>query len=378
MLKYVKYMFTPVLMTIVTVGILLGGGWMWLGLFAILLFVVGGDAVSGEDLTEPVFAHKWLLNLNLYLTIPVLAALLFALAWMSGSGTQDFSGFGAIVSSVLGWDIFAARDATHWYHFVGAILGSGFAVVGYGTNVAHELTHRTADPAAMIGGRWLLAMGCMADFSIEHVYGHHMHVGTRRDPATALRGENVYAFVLRSTIDGHKSAWNLEASRLRKRGQSVFSFRNRMLRGYLMSLSIAGMFFAAGGWAGVLVFLAQAAWAKTVLEIVNYMEHYGLVRIEGKPVMPRHSWNTNKWMSALVLYSLTRHSAHHEKGDVPFWHLKPYVEAPTMPYGYLTTILITMIPPLWFRVMAPKLASWDSQQATHEERALLRDMAKAA
>ncbi len=378
MFKYLKYLFTPVLMTAVTAGILLGGAWMWTGLLAILLFLVGGDAVSGEDVSEPHFSHKWILNLNLYLTIPVLAAMLLALAWMGGSGAQDFLGLGALAGSLAGVDLFSARASTQWYHFVGAVLGAGFAVVGYGTNVAHELTHRTSDPAAMIGGRWLLAMGCMSDFSIEHVYGHHLHVGTRRDPATAMRGENVYSFILRSTIDGHRSAWNLEANRLRRRGHMVLSIRNRMIRGYFMSIAIAGVFFAAGGWKALALFLAQAAWAKAVLEIVNYMEHYGLVRAEGQPVLPRHSWNTNKWMSSLVLYSLTRHSAHHEKGDLPFWHLKPYTDAPTMPYGYLTTILIAMVPPLWFRVMTPALADWDNRHASQEERALLHSIPEAA
>ena len=91
-------------------------------------------------------------------------------------------------------------------------------------------------------------------------------------------------------------------------------------------------------------------------------------------VQPRHSWNTNKRMSSVVLYSLTRHSAHHEKGDLPFWKLKPYPDAPTMPYGYLTTILIAMIPPVWFRVIAPSLAHWDNHFASKEELALLRSM----
>lgn len=378
MFKYLKYLFTPVLMTAVTAGILLGGVWMWTGLLAILLFVVGGDAVSGEDVSQPHYSHQWILNLNLYLTIPVLAFLLLALAWMGGSGADDFLGLGALVGSLTGHDLFAARQSTHYLHYVGAVLGTGFAVVGYGTNVAHELTHRTADPAAMIGGRWLLAMGCMTDFSIEHVYGHHLHVGTKRDPATARRGENVYSFIVRSTIDGHQSAWNLEASRLRRRGHMVLSFRNRMIRGYFMSLAIAGVFFAAGGIQALALFFAQAAWAKAVLEIVNYMEHYGLVRVDGEPVRPRHSWNTNKWMSSIVLYSLTRHSAHHEKGDLAFWNLKPYSDAPAMPYGYLTTILIAMVPPLWFRVIAPALRDWDERHASKEERALLGSLAEAA
>ncbi|MCE9599818.1 MAG: alkane 1-monooxygenase [Spirochaetia bacterium] len=370
MIKYLKYLFTPVLMSCVTLGILLGGGWMWLGISAIFVFVVGGDALSGDDLSRPEFAHKWILNLNLYATLPVLIAMLFALAWMCGNGRSDAFGFGVWIQTLTGYDIFAARAATSAMDLVGAVLSVGLASAGYGTNVAHELTHRTSDPIAMITGRWLLALGCQADFSIEHVYGHHLHVATAKDPATALRGENVYSFIIRSTLQGHKSAWNLESNRLIKRGYGVFSWRNRMLRGYAMSLSVAAGFAVLGGSIGLLVFLGQSAVSKSILEIVNYMEHYGLVRVPGQLVMPRHSWNTNKWMSSLVLYSLTRHSAHHEKGSLPFYELSPYADAPTMPFGYLTTIVIAMVPPLWNRVMDDKLADWDRRFATAEERAL--------
>lgn len=139
-----------------------------------------------------------------------------------------------------------------------------------------------------------------------------------------------------------------------------------------MSVCIASLFGMAGGILGLIVFLAQAAVSKVVLEIVNYMEHYGLVRVPGQRVMPRHSWNTNKWMSSLVLYSLTRHSAHHERGTRPFYELNPYPDAPTMPFGYLTTILITLVPPLWKKIMDPRLADWDDHFATTEERQLAR------
>lgn len=372
MIHYVKYLFTPILMSVVTIGVLLGAGWMWLGLAAIFLFVVGGDAISGDDLSRPDYKHKWILNLNLYATLPVLLFMLFCLAWMCGSPQSDALGFGALVKSMTGHDIFNARENTNVFHLTGAVLGVGLAVAGYGTNVAHELTHRTSDPMAMTVGRWLLALGCQADFSIEHVYGHHLHVATQKDPATALRGENVYAFIVRSTVRGHVSAWRLEESRLKKRGYATLSWRNRMLRGYAMSLSVVLAFAALGGLIGIIVFFAQALVSKVVLEIVNYMEHYGLVRVPGQAVKPRHSWNTNKWMSSLVLYSLTRHSAHHEKGSLPFYELNPYPEAPTMPYGYLTTIVITLLPPIWRRVMETKLAEWDVKFATAEERALAR------
>jgi len=372
MFKYLRFVFTPLLMTMVSVWIGAGGAWMWLGLLAILFFMVGGDSISGEDVSQPHYTYKWLLNANLYLTLPVLAMMLVILAWMTGHGDSDLFFMGRAVHSIMGYDMFAARSATTGWHMLGAILGSGLAVVGYGTNVAHELTHRSADRVARITGRWLLAMGCQTDFAIEHIYGHHRHVATRRDPATAIRGENVYRFVLRSTIQGHRSAWRIEKSILAKNGIGLVSWRNEMLTGYMMSLAIAGLFFVAGGWTGVSVFFAQAIWAKIVLEIVNYMEHYGLAREEGQPVLPRHSWNTNRWMSSTILYSLTRHSAHHEKSSLAFWNLKPYPDAPTMPFGYLTTIFVSLCPPLWNRIMASRLADWDTRYATPVERELAR------
>ena len=111
----------------------------------------------------------------------------------------------------------------------------------------------------------------------------------------------------------------------------------------------------------LILFLCQAAFAKFILEVVNYMEHYGLSRSEGQPVGPEHSWNTNHRMSSMVLFSLTRHSAHHEKPKVKFWKLDPYADAPQMPYGYLTTLVICLIPPLWYRIITPSLNEWKLQ-----------------
>nr|MCS5548626.1 fatty acid desaturase [SAR86 cluster bacterium] len=107
----------------------------------------------------------------------------------------------------------------------------------------------------------------------------------------------------------------------------------------------------------------QAVLAKFNLEVVNYMEHYGLVRNSNHKVGPEHSWNTNKRMSTMVLFSLTRHSAHHEKPRRKYWKLDPYENGPEMPFGYLTTLLVCLIPPLWFSIMAPKLSDWDHKYA---------------
>jgi alkane 1-monooxygenase len=115
----------------------------------------------------------------------------------------------------------------------------------------------------------------------------------------------------------------------------------------------------------------MALLSKAILEIVNYMEHYGLVRDKSHPVAPRHSWNTNKKISSWSMFNLSRHSEHHAQGHIPFYQLKPYEDAPMMLNGYLGTISLTLIPPLWFKLMKPKLQHWDQVYATEKKLALL-------
>ncbi len=109
--------------------------------------------------------------------------------------------------------------------------------------------------------------------------------------------------------------------------------------------------------------MLQALFAKFVLEVINYVEHYGILRKEDSTVQPEHSWNSNKRISGLILYSLTRHSHHHENGTLPYWELSPYPQCPEMPYGYLTTTFIALVPPLWFKTINPLLDNWDKKYA---------------
>jgi alkane 1-monooxygenase len=239
-----------------------------------------------------------------------------------------------------------------------------------GTITAHELTHRTWDPISMFIGRWLLSFSFDTIFSIEHVYGHHRYVSTIDDPATAPRGRNVYFHIVASTIKGNISAWNIEKKRLTRKGQGLFSWHNAVIRGHLMSVLLVVAAYAMGGWQAAVFFTLCGLWGKSLLEIVNYMEHYGMVRNPATPVQPRHSWNTNKRISSWAMFNLTRHSHHHAQGEVPYQDLKPFPEAPMMISGYLTTIIVALIPPLWHKLMTPKVLAWDRDYATAEERAL--------
>ena len=199
------------------------------------------------------------------------------------------------------------------------------------------------------------------------MYGHHRYVSTEHDPATAPRGRNVYYHVLASTVKGNISAWKIEARRLRRKGYGLYSPHNAVLRGYLMSVLLVFAAWTIGGLVGAVFFTLCALFGKSLLEVVNYMEHYGIVRHPTTPVQPRHSWNTNRRISSWTMFNLTRHSHHHAQGEVPYHELKPFSDAPMMINGYLTTIMIALIPPLWHFLMTPKVLAWDRNYASKQE-----------
>jgi len=345
MLHYLKFTTFPLIAIGVMHAMMQGGAWMYTGIAALVLVVALGDILLPDDRSEPRMEGEFFLNLMLWLTLPILMWVTLCFTW--AVAPADVLGIDAFMKHVFGYDR----------------LG--------GTNVGHELTHRTYSMRDMILGRWMLAFTCDASFAIEHVYGHHKNLGTPADPATAQRGENVYGFVLKSTIGGYKSAWKLEKQRLAKFNQSVWNpVHSRMMRGNLMSLSLFAASFYIGGWAGMVMFWIMSAGGKTLLEIVNYMEHYGIVRRPEDKVEPRHSWNTNASVSTALLYALTRHSHHHAEADQEYWNLRSYRHAPMLPTGYLGTILLALVPPLYKKVMTPLLNHWDETFATPEEKKL--------
>jgi hypothetical protein len=369
MFKYLRFMACHALLVVTGAGLLAGGLWMWSGFVSTLLVCIVGDAVLGDDIGEPHYSHPELLMLTMWLALPMLAVMSLCFAWMLGTG--DPFGAGSWFQSWLGWDLMAARERTNGWHLLGGTLSVGLLYALSGTDTAHELTHRTHDGASLVAGRWMLALTWDAQFSIEHVYGHHARVCTQFDPATARRGESFYHFLPRSFFGQLASAWKIEAQRMEKSGRAVWSWRNRILRGYAMSLAITVVFYAVAGVLGALLFTGAALVGKSVLEVVNYFEHYGLVREVGQPVQPYHSWNSNKLMSNVVLNNVTRHSDHHAQADTPYWNLKSYPDQPTLPFGYLTSLAIIYVAPwLYRRLMTPHLLDWDRRFANPTERLL--------
>jgi alkane 1-monooxygenase len=345
-----------------------GGIALWFGFVAALLISTVVDEAAGDNSEVLGRGQKRFLDLMLHLTLPLMALNAAALVLLFGTGDA----FGVVPAlRSLGIDIAAVRASSGPVTLTGALLGTGLFVGAAATNVAHELVHRLHSSYSMVTGRWLLAFSFDTTFSIEHVHGHHRLVCTPADPATARRGEYPLAFFLRSTIHGNLSAVRLEAERLKRRNLPVWSPQNRIITGQLMSLTLVAAAFALGGWWGVAAFVIAGVQGKMYLELVNFIEHYGLVRAPGGRIEPRHAWNTYRRVSSALLYNLPRHSHHHMFATKPYWTLEAEPEGPTYPYGYMSMILISLVPPLWRRTVDPLLETWDGTMASEAERAIL-------
>lgn len=242
---------------------------------------------------------------------------------------------------------------------IGLVMSVGTIAGGIGITYAHELIHRS-DRFELAMGDVLLAMVTYPHFAIEHVYGHHRHVATPLDPVSARRGEGIYAFLVRSITGSLRHAWQLEVARVHKLNVSRWSFENRILV-YARNLALVYLTVALGfGLRGVLFFAAQSAVAIVMLEAINYVEHYGLVRRQISPgqyerVSPRHSWDSNHRVSNWLLINLARHSDHHLLASKRYQALNSIEASPQLPAGYGTMLLLALVPPLWRHVMDPRI-----------------------
>jgi alkane 1-monooxygenase len=241
---------------------------------------------------------------------------------------------------------------------VGLALTVGM-VSGIAINTAHELGHKR-DSLERWLSRVALAQSGYGHFYIEHNRGHHVRVATPEDPASARLGESFYAFWPRTVAGSLRSAWELESERLARMGRGRLSFQNDILGAWAMTVVLfAGLAIAFGPI--VLPFLAlQAFVGFSLLEVVNYLEHYGLLRQRREDgryerTRPEHSWNSNNVASNVLLYHLQRHSDHHANPLRRYQALRHVDEAPQLPTGYAGMIVLAAIPPLWRRVMDPRL-----------------------
>jgi alkane 1-monooxygenase len=243
---------------------------------------------------------------------------------------------------------------------IGAVISVG-TVTGVGITTAHELGHRRGRLERWLA-RLMLAPTCYGHFYVEHNRGHHVRVATPQDPASARLGESFWRFWPRTVIGGVRSAWALESHRLRLRGARVWSPRNEVLLGWMLTAALFGALAGVFGPSVLVFLLAQALVGLTLLEGVNYIEHYGLARARTESgryevVTPRHSWNSDAVISNLALFQLQRHSDHHANPTRRYQALRSFEESPQLPAGYATLLLVAFLPPAWFRLMDDRVVA---------------------
>lgn len=241
-----------------------------------------------------------------------------------------------------------------WYHLVGLALSVGM-VNGVAINTAHELGHKKSK-----FDRWMarisLAPTFYGHFYVEHNRGHHKNVATPEDPASSRFGESFWVFLPRTVFGSLRSAWNLEAERLARSGKGVWSLDNENLQSWGMSVVLFAVLLAVLGWAALPFLVIQAIYGFHLLEVVNYLEHYGLCRrqkADGRyeRCEPEHSWNSNHMVTNLFLYHLQRHSDHHANPTRKYQALRHFEHSPQLPSGYAGMITVAYFPPIWYALM---------------------------
>lgn len=308
------------------------GGWANLAIVAVAFMLIPfADAVTSHDLSNPGEDKpgNWVFNIPLYLWVP-------------------------LQLGIIVWGLIESTQRTGWNWF-GLAFGVGLLTGGVGITIAHEFMHRKAPLERALAEVLMLAV-TYPHFCIEHVYGHHKHVATPQDAATSRLGESLYAFLPRVIVNSLRSAIEIERKRTKRAAIPWYSPKHRLTRyALLTALVFTGVGLLAGPM-GILFFAIQSLVAINLLEIINYVEHYGLQRKEKSPgkyerVQPHHSWNANHRFSNLWLFNLQRHADHHAYASRPYYQLRTSEEGPQLPYGYPTMVLMSFVPPLWRAVM---------------------------
>jgi alkane 1-monooxygenase len=315
--------------------------WWWGPFFAFVLLplldsVVGADRANPPEDAVPLLEQDRYYRWCTYLYLPLQYVSLVIACWLWTSG--DLSAVDKLGLAVT----------------IGVV--SGIAI-----NTAHELGHKKDELE-----RWLskvaLAQSGYGHFYLEHNRGHHVRVATPEDPASSRLGESFWAFWPRTVLGSLRSAWELERAAAAREGRALWSVRNDVLNAWAMTVVLWAVLLVVFGPTIAPYLVVQAVFGFSLLEVVNYLEHYGLLRqkLESgryERTAPRHSWNSNNTASNVLLYHLQRHSDHHANPMRRFQSLRHMDEAPQLPSGYGTMIVLAYCTPLWRKVMDPRVVA---------------------
>jgi alkane 1-monooxygenase len=319
----------------------------WSPLFFLFVLLPGLDYLLGRDSAnvpgereKQVALAPWFKTLTL-LALPVQLALL------------AFSGY---------WFVHAGMNAIG---MLGWLLSQGVVGGILAINTAHELIHKDERIECAAGGILLTSVGYYG-FKIEHLRGHHVHVSTPEDASSARFGQSLWHFLPRAMLRNTRNAWRLEAERLRKIGLPAVHWRNEMIGWTMLWLIFAVACYLGLGLPGLAFFVAQGLSAAGSLEIINYVEHYGLERqrlADGRyeRTTHLHSWNSNYALSNLMLFQLQRHSDHHAFPKRRYQILRHHDDSPQLPGGYSAMFVLALCPPLWHRVIDPRVMAFRNQ-----------------
>jgi alkane 1-monooxygenase len=351
LLSVVPYavVFSP--LALATLGVFWGGWWTWAAVVLVFGVVPSLDVLLGEDRVNknPREPHPrlaaWGYRAITHLIAPAIMALVLFAAWQ------------------------VSQRAFEWWELAGLVLSVGVCSGGVGITVAHELIHKTNWLERSLG-QLLLLHALYMHFTIEHLIGHHGRVATKDDPASARLGESVYRFYPRTVIGSFLSAWHLEQQRLTRLGLSSLHWRNQMLWFVVLPIVYAAGLASVWGETALLFYVLQGVVAFSLLEVTNYLEHYGLEREELGPgryekVGVAHSWSSANRLTNYFLVRLQRHADHHMNAMRRYEALQHYPEGPQLPTGYAGMILLALIPPLWFKVMNPRVQAVRHQAASN-------------
>lgn len=327
------------------------------GVIPILDTLIGDDRDNPPEAAVPRLERDRYYRLIVYLATLVEYVAFFMCTWIVGT------------------------HALAWYDYVGFALSLG-AATGISINTAHELGHKTNRFE-----RWLakitLAPVAYGHFYVEHNRGHHVRVATPDDPASARYGESFWAFLPRTVTGSIRSAWRLEKARLARLAHSPWTWRNEVLHAWAMTVAVWGIAIAMAGKIAIPFLVIQAVYGASLLEVVNYVEHYGLGRRKlpngrYERCTPQHSWNSNHVVTNLFLYQLQRHADHHANPTRSYQALRHFDDSPQLPAGYATMILLAYVPPLWYRVMNPRVvAHYGGDIAQSNIKPSIRDKVRA-
>ncbi len=301
------------------------------GALPLLELVLRTDDSNLDEAEEAIARNEFTYDLLLYMVVPLQYTALYF--FLSGINNIELV----------------------WWEKAGRTLAMGLACGTFGINVAHELGHRKIRYEQWLA-KTLLLTSLYTQFIIEHNKGHHYYVSTPSDPSSAPYRMPLYSFWFRSISGVYRGAWRISNSEMKKKGLPAFHWRNEMLQLQMLTLLFLAAIIIIFGLAALPYFLAAATIGILLLETVNYIEHYGLERMQTKDgrferTQPCHSWNSNHVLGRLMLFELSRHSDHHYLASRKYQLLRHHANAPQLPTGYPGSMLLACIPPLWFKVM---------------------------